>query len=271
MLDLLEDEETIEYANATFKTNRVINQHSIENTFRGVLDVKIGHRFGMVKTGISNFFGLDNATTRIGGDYGLTENLQIGLGRSTFQKTVDSYVKYRLFRQHSGAKEFPMTISGLAAMAIRTDPWEFNGEDFPLKSRLNYTFQLIAGRKFSDFLSWQISPTLIHRNFVPNSEINHDVFAIGTAGRFRITRRVTLNLEYHYVLPDQIDDQFNNSLSVGLDIETGGHIFQLHFSNSSPMMEHGFITQTTGDWSKGEIHFGFNIARVFTIVKPDFQ
>ena len=270
LLDLIEtDKEETVYTTASFKTNRVINQHSIVNTYRGVLDVKIGHRFGFINGGIRTFFGLDNATVRLGADYGLTDHLQMGLGRSSFQKTVDGYAKYRLLRQSTGAREMPLTLSLFTAAAIRTDPWEINGAEVPVQSRLNYTFQLIAGRKFSDFFSLQLSPTLVHRNLVPNDEIAHDVIALGSGARFRLSRRVTLNLEYHYVFPDQLEEGFRNSASVGLDIETGGHVFQLHFTNSTAMIEHGFITQTTGDWAGGGVHFGFNIARVFTIVRPE--
>jgi len=269
LLDLLEEEETVEYVSASFKTNRVINLHSLENTHKGILDIKIGHRFGLVTGGIDNFFGLDNATTRLGADYGLTENIQLGLGRSTFQKTVDGYFKYRILRQSSGAVEMPLTLTALVSSAVRTDPWQVNEQKVPTKYRWYYNWQLIAGRKFSDFFTLQFTPGLVHRNLVETAEISNSVLYAGIGARFRLSRRVTLNTEWIYVLPDQIDDRYRNSLSVGLDIETGGHVFQLHFTNSLPMVEHGFIAQSTGDWSGGDIHFGFNISRVFTIVKPE--
>ncbi|TVR84646.1 MAG: hypothetical protein EA409_00500 [Saprospirales bacterium] len=269
LLDMLGEEAEIEYAMATFKTNRVINLHSLENTHRGVLDIKIGHRFGLITGGFDNFFGLDNAVTRIGADYGLLEDLQIGLGRSTFQKTVDSYGKYRILRQSTGAVAMPLTLSILGSAAVRTDPWVINDQKVENKYRWFYTWQLIAGRKFSDFFSLQLSPGLVHRNLVETADLSNTTVHVGIGARFRLSRRVTLNTEWIYVLPDQIDDRFRNSLSIGLDIETGGHVFQLHFTNSLPMTEHGFINQSTGDWSKGDIHFGFNISRVFTIVKPE--
>lgn len=270
LLDLIgEEEEEVEYTTTSFKTNRVINLHSLENTHPGILDIKIGHRFGLITGGIDNFFGLDNAVTRIGADYGLMNNVQIGLGRSTFQKTVDGYVKYRFLRQSTGAVEMPLTLSAVAFGAVRTDPWTVNDVKVPNKFRWFYTLQLIAGRKVSDFFTVQLSPGLVHRNMVETPDLSNSVFNVGIGMRFRLSRRVTLNTEWIYVLPDQIDDQYRNSLSIGLDIDTGGHVFQLHFTNSLPMSENGFITQSTGDWSTGDIHFGFNIARVFTIVKPE--
>lgn len=271
LLDLLEDneEQIPQYVTAAFKTNRVINLHSLENTHYGVLDIKISHRFGSIKGGGNTFFGLDNATVRLGADYGLTQNIQIGLGRSSLLKEVDAYAKYRILRQREEAGEMPLTLTLLAAAAIRTGTWEFQGEPYPWEARLSYTYQLIVGKKFSDFFSLQLSPTLVHRNLVPNEDIAHDVFATALGARFRLNRRLTLNLEYIYVFPDQLESQFRNSASIGLDIETGGHVFQLHFSNSSGMADHAYVTRTTGNWSRGDVHFGFNIARVFTIVRPD--
>jgi len=272
LLDLLEEEEDLpEYTTASFKTNRVINLHSLENTHYGVLDVKISHRFGSIKGGGNTFFGLDNATVRLGLDYGLLENLQIGLGRSSLLKEVDTYAKFRLFRQREERGEMPITLTLFAAAAMRTGTWEFEGEPYPWQSRLTYTYQLIMGRKFSDFFTLQLSPTLVHRNLVPTEDIAHDVFALGAGARFRLSRRLTLNMEYIYVLPDQLESRFRNSASVGLDIETGGHVFQLHFSNSSGMADHAYITRTTGNWSRADVHFGFNISRVFTIVRPDMS
>ncbi len=273
LLDLLDEEEDDMplYTTASFKTNRVINLHSLENTHYGVLDAKISHRFGSIKGGGNTFFGLDNATVRLGLDYGLLENLQIGIGRSSLLREVDAYAKYRLLRQREEQGEMPITLTLFAAAAIRTGTWELDGESYPWQSRLNYTYQLIVGRKFSDFFTLQLSPTLVHRNLVPNEDIAHDVLAVGAGARFRLSRRVTLNLEYIYVFPDQLESHFKNSASIGLDIETGGHVFQLHFTNSAPIADHAYITRTRGDWSRGDIHFGFNIARVFTIVKPDMS
>ncbi|MBK9270636.1 MAG: hypothetical protein IPM48_03480 [Saprospiraceae bacterium] len=268
LLALLGDEETTEYAQAIFKTNRIINLHSIENTHAGVLDFKILHRFGFLNTGVSEFFGLDQATMRLGFDYGLSKNIQIGIGRSNFEKTYDGYIKYRFLRQSSGKKQMPLSASFVAGTAIKTNAWPDPNRDNHFSSRLYYHFQLLLARKFSEGFSAQITPSLVHRNLVATKSIKNDVYSIAAAVRQKLSKRIALNAEFIYVLPDQIDPNFNHSFSIGFDIETGGHVFQLHFTNSTSMVEKGFIAETVGDWTKGDIRFGFNISRVFTLVKP---
>lgn len=267
LLSLLEDQEETEYATASFKTNRVINMHSLENTGPGVLDVKISHRFGFINSGAYELFGLDNATIRIGGDLGLTERLMIGVGRSSFEKTFDGFVKYKLLRQSSGKRNTPFTVAALGTAALKTIRFSDPDRENYFSSRMFYAFQLIIGRKFSDAFSLQVSPTLVHRNLVSTIDEKNDVFAIGVAARQKLTRRLSINAEYIYVLPDQILDTYQNSLAIGFDIETGGHVFQLHFTNSTSMIEKGFVTESTGDFFDGDIHFGFNISRVFTLWK----
>lgn len=272
LLSLLgEEEETVEYVNAAFKTNRVINLHSLESTSAGVLDIKISHRFGTLNRGAYELFGLDNATIRIGGDYGITDQLTIGLGRSSFQKTYDGFVKYKFLRQSTGAKKMPLTAAFFASTALQTMKWQNPDRENYFSSRLYYTFQMIVGRKFSESFSLQLSPTVVHRNLVKTSAESNDVFALAAAGRIKITKRLALNAEYIYVLPDQLLPGFRNSLSIGFDIETGGHVFQLHFTNSTSMIAPGFVAQTVENWGDGGIHFGFNVSRVFTVVKPKFD
>ncbi|NBB89177.1 MAG: hypothetical protein GVX96_05275 [Bacteroidetes bacterium] len=272
LLSLLgEEEETTNYAFASFKANRVINLHSLENTSAGVLDIKISHRFGMVNTGFYELFGLDAASIRIGGDYGVTDNFMVGLGRSSFEKTYDGFMKYRFLRQSSGAKTMPVTLSYFTSMAVIGTRWPNPSRENYFSSRLFYTHQLIVGRKFSESFSLQLSPTLVHRNMVETEQEEHDVFSLGVGSRLKLTKRMALNLEYIYVLPDQLQPGYRNSLSIGLDIETGGHVFQLHFTNSTSMIEKGFIAETTGDWTGGGVHFGFNVSRVFTIRRPEIK
>ena len=266
LLALLGDEIAVpEYITAAFKTNRVINLHSLENTPANVMDLKISHRFGTLNQGIYELFGLDNATIRIGLDYGISDRLTVGAGRSSFQKTYDGFVKYTFIRQQRGQKNVPLTAALLATTAIQTLKWQNPDRENYFRSRMYYTYQLIVGKKFSENLSLQLSPTLVHRNLVSTREESNDVFAIAAAGRIKLTRRIALNAEYAYVFPDQIAEEFRNSLSIGFDIETGGHVFQLHFTNSTSMIEKGFITETNGSWLDGDIHFGFNVSRVFTL------
>lgn len=268
LLSLLGREETTEYAAASFKTNRVINLHSLESTSSGVLDAKISHRFGFVNGGPYELFGLDQATIRIGLDYGITDRLTIGVGRSSFEKTYDGFIKYKLLRQSTGEKNMPITLAILGTSAIQTLKWAEPDRENLFSSRLYHVGQLIIGRKFSNGFSMQLSPTIVHRNLVKTAAEENDVLAIGVGGRIKLSKRFSLNTEYVYVIPDQTAPLYKNSLSIGFDIETGGHVFQLHFTNSTSMIEKGFIAETVGDWGDGDIHFGFNISRVFTIVKP---
>ncbi len=264
LLSLLGNDEETDYTIASFKTNKVINLHSLDNTASGVFDFKISHRFGFLSGGIQELFGLDQALIRIGGDFGITDRLQAGFGRSSFEKTYDVYGKYKLLRQSTGKKKMPITAAFLACAAAKTVPFNDN-YDHPTSERLYYTYQLIIGRKFSDGFSLQLAPTVVHNNIVATSNLTNDVKALGVGGRLKLTKRTSLNAEYIYVLPNQLDATKKNSLSIGCDIETGGHVFQLHLTNSTSMVENGFVTNNTGSWSKGDIHFGFNVSRVFTV------
>jgi uncharacterized beta barrel domain-containing protein DUF5777 len=268
LLSLLGEEEVTNYASAAFKTNRVINLHSIESTSGGVLDIKISHRFGFINGGLYELFGLDAASIRIGGDYGITDNITVGLGRSSYEKTVDGFLKYRFLRQSTGKKNMPVSASLLASSAIKTIKWQNPDRENYFSSRMYYTWQLILGRKFNNTFSFQLSPTVVHRNLVRTLEEENDVYALGAATRIKLNNRLAVNAEYIYVFNDPLAPGYRNSLSIGLDIETGGHVFQLHFTNSTSMIEKGYITETVGNWLDGDIHFGFNVSRVFTVRKP---
>lgn len=265
--DLLEnlEEEPIDYTTATFKTTRVINGHSVENVAGGVLDFRISHRFGAIDKGLYDLFGLDAATMRLGFEYGLTDRLMVGVGRSTYEKSYDGFLKYKILRQSKGKVNMPVTMSYFASTSINTLKWADPNRKNYFTSRLSYVHQLIVGRKLNGTTSVQITPSFVHRNLIKNNTVKNDVFAIGFGGRQKLNSRISLNAEYFYVLPNQISPEFKNSLSVGFDIETGGHVFQLQFTNSTPQIEKGFIAETTGDWLKKGIHFGFNLSRVFTV------
>ncbi len=268
LLSLLGEEEPVtNYTTATFKTTRVINMHSIENAAGGVLDFRISHRFGSVNTGLYDWFGLDVASMRMGFEYGINDRLMVGIGRSNVNKEADAFIKYKILRQSNGKKNMPITMSWFSSAVVRMAKWEDTNRKNYFSSRMYYCHQLLIARKFNESLSIQIAPTMVHRNLVKDSTIKNDVFAAGIGARYKITRRMSFNVEYVYLLPGQVEDIYTNSLSVGVDIETGGHVFQLHFTNSKPMNEKGFITETTGNWEKGDIMFGFNVSRVFTLGK----
>lgn len=269
LLSILESEQepATTYATASFKTTRVINAQSLENVGGGVLDMKISHRFGFINGGAYELFGLDEATIRIGLDYGINDRLMVGFGRSSFEKTYDLFYKYKLLRQSKGKAAVPVTLSLFSSVAVQTLKWQMPERENYFSSRMSYAHQLIIGRKFSESFSVQLMPTMVHRNIVKNENEENDVYALGIAARQKLTRRLAVNVEYFHLLPDQVADRYYNSLSIGFDIETGGHVFQLHFTNSTSMIERGFITETVGDWGHGDIHFGFNVSRVFTINK----
>jgi Membrane bound beta barrel domain (DUF5777) len=255
------------YTTAAFKTTRLINGHTIENAGKGVLDVKISHRFGKINGGAYELFGLDNATMRMGLDYGITPYLMAGIGRSTFQKTLDAFFKLKILRQSSGKRNMPITLSYVPTIAYKSLKEENPERKNYFSSKLIYTHQLIIGRKFSEATSIQLMPTVTHVNLVQLQTDPNDLVSIGIGGRQKLSKRISLNAEYYYQLPDYKITGTTNSLSVGFDIETGGHVFQLHFTNSQGMSERTFINETTGQWEKGDVFFGFNISRVFTIGK----
>ncbi|HND88559.1 MAG TPA: DUF5777 family beta-barrel protein [Saprospiraceae bacterium] len=276
LLSLLGEEKTTDYATASFKTNRVINGHSIENTAAGVLDVKISHRFSPLRQGAYDLFGLDGATIRIGADYGITDRLMVGAGRNSYEKLIDGFAKYKVLRQSTGKRNMPITLCYLVDAQIKTEAFSDKERLNRFTSRMYFTHQVLIGRKFNERLSLQLMPTLVHRNLTASPKDKNDVFSIGAAGRIKLTKRVAINAEYYYVPQGQLLNDYANSLSIGFDIETGGHVFQFHFTNSRDMTYKGFITETGEDWFyKGTdgklmsgIRFGFNISRVFTLKKP---
>ena len=267
LLDSLLDEDTgPAYTKATFKTSRIINGHSIENAAAGVLDFRISHRFNTIENGVYDIFGLDGATLRLGFEYGINDRLMAGVGRSTYQKTYDGFLKYKILRQQTGKKNMPLSLSLFSSTTVSTLKWQYPDRKNYFTSRLAFCHQLLIARKFSSSTSIQLTPTVVHYNLVEKKEYKNDVFAIGIGGRQKLNKRVSINAEYFYVLPNQINKENTNSLSFGFDIETGGHVFQLHFTNATAMIERGFIGETTGKWLDGAIRFGFNLSRVFTIV-----
>lgn len=277
LMKMLEDEtkndKKKDYATATFKTSRLINGHSIENAAAGVLDFKISHRFGMVNKGGYEFFGLDQATMRIGLDYGISNRLMVGVGRSTFQKQYDAFGKFKILRQSTGGRgSSPISISAVSTVMLKTLKWEDPTRKNYYTSRLSFAHQLIIARKFSEGFSFQLMPSFVHYNIAQGATDPNDIFALGAGGRIKLSKRLSFNAEYYHILPISLVEGegyripgTKNSLAVGFDIETGGHVFQLHFTNSTGMTEKTFITETTGDFFKGDIHFGFNVSRVFTI------
>ncbi|WP_425391244.1 DUF5777 family beta-barrel protein [Ekhidna sp.] len=259
LMELLESEEAADkgYVSATFKGTRVINGHSIETRSNGVLEFIISHRFGTLNSGYEEFWGLDFSNIRLGLEYGLTDNLNIGIGRSSFDKVIDAFVKYRFLRQ---SDRTPVTATFFSSIARKTvDQIGLEGID-----RNAYTSQLLIARKFNSNFSFQLAPTVIQRNLVATNDDANLLIAIGMGARYKVSNRIAIVTEYYPQVSDK-SDQFQNAFAIGVDIETGGHVFQLHFTNSVQMNERGFIGETTDDFWDGDIHYGFNITRVFDL------
>lgn len=271
--DLLKmlDQETAkdkkpELTTATFKTTRLMNGHTVENVAPGVLDLRISHRFGPINSGPYEFWGLDQASMRLGFDYGISKRLMVGVGRSTYQKQYDGFMKFKILRQAGGG--MPVTASLMSSMMMKTLHFTDPNRPNYYTSQLYFANQLLIAKKISEGLSLQLMPTMIHYNLVTESTTPNDILAIGGGGRLKLTKRVSLNAEYYYQLPGHKLPGTTNSLSIGFDIETGGHVFQLLFTNSVGMTERTFIAETTGKFFNGDVRFGFNISRVFTVVDP---
>jgi len=261
-----EDTVKKEWASGAFKSSRVINGQSMELIGKGVLDVRILHRFGLVSNGAKEFFGLDQASMRMGFDYGLGTNLTIGVGRSTLNKELDAFFKYRPVRQGSGDGGFPFSIVWVSGVTVFTIPWVDTTRKNYFSSRIAYYNEIIIGRKFSNAFSLQVSPVMVHRNMVTNGDDKNNTWALGIGARLKLTKRTAFVVDYHPILSGR-EPGTKDPLSVGFDIETGGHVFQLHFSNSTGMNEKAFLTGTTSDFWKGDIRFGFNLSRVFQVGK----
>ena len=269
MLDEVVEEEPTEVA-YTFKSTRIINAHSIERMKARQLDFRINHRFGEINSGVYGLWGLDDALISFDFGYGITDWLMVGLRRSTYHKTYDGSLKFSILRQTKGAKSIPVAVSYYTNLGIVSQKQEALDSNF--NARLSYTHQLLIARKFNEKISLQLMPTYSHRNLVDYYEQN-DVLAIGIGGRYKFHRRVAFMFECFYsdhVANSHNDDvkiDFFHPVSIGFDIETGGHVFQLFVTNTSIMEETGFLSKTTGDITDGGIFFGFNISRVFAVGK----
>ena len=268
-IDTLKIDDKVESA---FKSLKIVNLESTKLASKGDLYFVVAHRFGYVTNGFDDFFGLDNANTQLKFIYGLTNNVTIQAARSGFQETYDFALKYKIVSQFTNG--FPFTVVGFNSLAINS---ELKKKIFPklkFENRLSYVTQILVSRKFSDYLTLEIAPTYFHENtlvdildvnnnpILPNPQDNSQ-FVFGLGGRYKLTKRWSLNLDYAAHLNRANKSLYKNPLSIGFDLETGGHVFQMHFTNARAMHESGFLGQTTGDWFNGEFAFGFNLVRVF--------
>jgi hypothetical protein len=258
-----ETESKPELVSATFKGSRLVNGQSVETRSKRELEFIFAHRFGRINQGAYELFGLDQAFVRIGLEYGITDRFNAGFGRNSVDKTMDTYLRYKLLRQVSGGG-MPVTITAFGNAAVKTSPKkEDAGYDITLQDRMSYTAQLLIARKFSPALSLQLMPSFVHKNTVDQSIESNDQFALGIGGRLKVSKSVSLNSEYYYRFNVPDTNPYYNALGFGIDIETGGHVFQLVLTNTRGLTERAFITETTGQFFDGDIHLGFNVTRTF--------
>ncbi len=243
-----------------FKAMKIANMQSTKVAAKGDFYLYVSHRFGRVKDGIETFFGLDNANTKIQFVYGLTDYLQLGISRESVRKTYAGSAKLKLLSQ---SNKVPLNMTLYGTINVNT---ELSSERYPNmkdEDRLSYASQLLISRRITNSLSLQIAPTIVRQNLVLEPFQDHEQAALGIGGRMKLTKRMSLNVDYVYNMSRHSDSVYKDPLSIGLDIETGGHVFQLLFSNAQSTNEPGFISNAEGDWSDGNVFFGFNIVRVF--------
>lgn len=259
--DSLNAHQQPELVTGTFKATQIINLPTTEAPARKSLQFLIMHRFGKLNEGAYALFGLDNATIRFGLDYGLTDRLSIGVGRSSLEKSFDGSIKYKLLQQNNS--NMPVSVS----LYELINHYTLRYADKPYlnaRYRTSYVSQLLIARKFSRSLSLMIAPSWTHMNLVPTPEDKNDVFVVSAGGRWKFTKRMSLDAEYNYLLPNQAaSPDITRSLSLGVSIETGGHVFQLVFTNAAGMAAPYYLAKNTGSWRNGDIYFGFNISRSF--------
>ena len=271
LLDMLEDDsDKPALVESAFKGTRVVNAQSLEIPRPKILQFMIQHRFGSIENGFYDLFGMDYATIRFDLQYGLSEKLSFGFGRSSLDKIYDIFVKSKILRQTSGANAFPFSVLYYGDIGIDTKRKSDNDPAVKDKylNRLMYVNQLIVGRKFNRNLSLEILPTLIHRNLIPTKHENHDLASIGIAGRYKLSNRISVNADYFIPIGDR-NVNYKNSLAIGVDYETGGHVFQVMIANAQGPYEYTFIENASGDFSSGTLYLGFNISRAFTLAEDN--
>ena len=258
------------FKSATFKTTRLINVHTLETLGKRTLDFRISHRFDVINSGSYNLWGLDGpATIRLGLEYSRDGRLMAGIGRGNLEKMWDGFLKYRLYRQTDDNRH-PLSVtlfSGMYYTSQKDLNKEANGFDKyeHVTSRFSYAFEAIAGRKFNNKFSFQLAPFFVHYNLVDNFTDKNDVYGISFATRYKFSKRSAITVEYSWRINKYSRNIYYDSMGIGYEIETGGHVFQIHFTNSSGIVENQFFTHTTTKWNNAGIRLGFNISRVFTL------
>lgn len=246
---------------STFSGTRVVNGHSVETRSKNILELIVTHRFGTLNSGAYEAFGLDNSAVRIGLEYGITDRLNVGIGRSSFDKTFDYFGKYKILRQ-SHTMPVTLTLFASAAYLGLKNP-QLN--ELSTTDKMAYTTQVLLARKLSDRVSLQVSPSYLYRATVDQDAAVNNLMSLGMGGRFKVTKSMAVVLEYYLRMNEKSNSPYNDAIGVNIEFETGGHVFQLVFTNTLGMVERQFMAESAGDFFDGDIHFGFNITRAFQL------
>ncbi len=263
--DLLKEIDSTSSSNeiitSAYKSLKIVNLESTKLAAKKDLYFVVSHRFGYVENGFEDFFGLDNANTRLQFVYGISDKFNVHVSRDGFQKAYEIGTKYLLVNQKNSGS--PFEIVGFNSIAVNSELDKVLLPKLKFEDRISYVSQILVSRKFNENLSMELAPTYFHENYVAFNEQDNSQFALGLGGRYKFTKRWSFNIDYAAHLNRASNSPYKNPLSIGFDLETGGHVFQMHFTNSQGMHETGYLGNTVGDWSKGEISFGFNLVRVF--------
>lgn len=263
--DLLNEIDTdstwANYADATFKGLKIVNFESTKLVAKNQLTFIVAHRFGSIENGFDTFFGLDDAVTRLNFIYGISDGFNVGVSRSSYQKIYEFSTKYRILRQMESGS--PFTVVGFNELLINTGISKDNLPLLEFKHRLTYVAQLLISRKINTNLSLELAPTFFHENYVAIDEQDNSQYALGIGGRYKLSKRWSINADYGWHLNRADNSPYKNPLSIGFDLETGGHVFQMHFTSAQGMNTNTYLGQATGDWGDGDIFFGFNLSRTF--------
>jgi hypothetical protein len=242
-----------------FRGTRFVNEHSVNLAEKGELLFLIQHRFGELDGGLYELFGLDQATMRLGFEYGITNSLNVGIGRSSWLKTYDIFAKYRILEQDENT---PLSIAAVAGTSIPTLRNYFPSSENDLTSKSSAYGQLLLSANFG-IAAFQLSPGFISTGYLPAENKSFSLFTTGLAGSVKLSDMVSVNMEYLHWFNSEFSG--TKPLSLGVDLTTRGHLFQLILSNSQQMFSQSLFTATSGSWKSGTVYFGFNLIREFRL------
>lgn len=258
--ELVSNSKSTPFESPAFKAFKIGNLQSTKVASKGDIYMVVSHRFGSLEKGVNTFYGLDEANTKIQMIYGVMNGFHIGVSRESLRKTFAGSAKLKLISQ---GKNSPLNIVAYGTVNVNTQLSNQQYSKLRYRDRLSYASQLLISRRLSKSISLEIAPTYVRQNLVLEPFQKHDQMILAFGGRFKLSKRSALTFDYAYNLSRHHKSVYKDPLSIGIDIETGGHVFQLLFSNAQSTNEPGFLSNAEGDWTKRSIFFGFNVVRVF--------